>query len=94
VTRSLGERRILPDYYVDSLVAATGEAYLHCEPGDLLVICSDGLWEPVDEAVMENVLKEHRQLNRAASELIHHALRQGGPDNATVVLLRLNSLPQ
>lgn len=91
VTRSLGERRNIPDYYVDTLVQTVGTSILELQRGDTLVLCSDGLWEPVSEEQVVQVLEELKaDLNAAARRLIDLALKNGAPDNATVSLVRID----
>ncbi|WP_437894313.1 PP2C family protein-serine/threonine phosphatase [Sorangium sp. So ce124] len=58
-------------------------------PGDVFLVCSDGLWGPVPEARIEGVLGRHRDLSLAASLLVDIANEHGGPDNITCVLARL-----
>lgn len=90
VTRSLGERPALPDYYVDSLQVMTSSPTLRVELGEIILLCSDGLWEPVDEAEITSILIDQRSsLPQAAKALVDRAIQLGGPDNATVVLMRL-----
>ena len=94
VTRSLGERKKLPSHYVDTLVETTGKETMELEVGDVLLLCSDGLWEPVLEDAVVQVLAESGALNAVADGLIALALRHGAPDNATVSLLRLSESSQ
>jgi protein phosphatase len=56
------------------------------EPGDCLLICCDGLYKAVDEAVIVEVLQSGGSLITRARELIARANAAGGPDNITVVL--------
>jgi PPM family protein phosphatase len=89
VTRSLGERSTLPDYYVDSLRVVTGEDELRAQPGDLILLCSDGLWEPVSEDAIAATLRDQgTTLVQKSCTLITQSLQEGGPDNATVVLMQ------
>jgi protein phosphatase len=91
----LGERKRLPEHYVDTLSLVTGTESLELETGDTLLLCSDGLWEPVDEQAMAQTLAEHAADVQAAAEaLIASALEHGGPDNATVSLLRIEESPR
>ena len=89
ITRSLGDRHPLPDYFVDGLDIVTGKPVLELQADDVILLCSDGLWEPVEESEMARAL-ENVSLQKAAQSLIESALRAGAPDNATVVLLRMN----
>jgi protein phosphatase len=56
--------------------------------GDLLLLCTDGLTEPVDEAEIVRVLNKGTDVDRTARELVSAALEHGAPDNVTVVLAR------
>lgn len=57
------------------------------QEGDVFLLCSDGLTGMVDEAVIEQTLKQQR-MQRASEHLVDLANRAGGEDNITVVLLR------
>jgi serine/threonine protein phosphatase PrpC len=95
VTRSLGERKRLPGHYVDTLTQVAGKESMELRAGDTLLLCSDGLWEPVVEQTIVDVLAEKvTDLKTAADKLIALALQNGAPDNATVSLLRIDEIPQ
>jgi len=58
-------------------------------PGDLFLLCSDGLSGPVTDEDMLQIVDEHRaDLKTAASRLIARANENGGPDNITCCLVR------
>jgi serine/threonine protein phosphatase PrpC len=58
-------------------------------PGNLLLLCSDGLHGVVSEAVIEEALSNHSKSLAAKCEyLIESARAAGGPDNITTVVLR------
>jgi protein phosphatase len=88
ISRSLGDRRPLPDYYVDSLEVSTGEETFQLQPGDTLLLCSDGVWEPVTEEEMAAAASRTSDPAGIAEGLLKKVLERGAPDNATVVLLR------
>jgi protein phosphatase len=90
VTRSLGERIPMPDYYADTLQVTTGCPSMMLDAGDLLVLCSDGVWEPVTDDEIASCASESSNLNTIARRLIDLTLQRGAPDNATVVLLRIH----
>jgi PPM family protein phosphatase len=58
-------------------------------PGDQILLCSDGLHGVVDENVLRETLKSEHSLPQKAHLLIEAAKQQGGPDNVTVVLVRV-----
>jgi len=90
VTRSLGERIPMPDYYADTLQVATGFPSMMLDAGDLLVLCSDGVWEPVTDDEIAACASESGNLSTIARRLIDLTLQRGAPDNASVVLLRIH----
>lgn len=56
-------------------------------PGDALVLCSDGLWGPVlEEQIQSTVLELHPQ--QAADRLVQQANANRGPDNISVIVAR------
>jgi protein phosphatase len=60
------------------------------EPGDVILLCSDGLSGPVSEAAMAATLSRDTPLPDLVSQLINQAKAAGGPDNVTAVVLRYN----
>jgi protein phosphatase len=58
-------------------------------PGDIFLLCSDGLSGPVNDDDMLRIVEENRgDLKAAASRLIARANENGGPDNITCCLVR------
>jgi len=57
-------------------------------PGDLFLLCSDGLTNMVSEARMAAVLNENPSLEGACRALLAEANANGGRDNASVILVR------
>lgn len=56
------------------------------QPGDHLLLCSDGLTDMVTQAQIVAVLAQPLTLDQQVAELIRSANQQGGHDNITVVL--------
>jgi len=56
--------------------------------GDILLLCSDGLTEPVEDDRIAEVLGSEPDPEAAAQRLIDLALENGGPDNITAVVAR------
>ena len=85
VARDLG-RKQMPEGWVE-----TGRHAV--SPGDLLVLCSDGLHGPVEakelEAALLSLHSRKVDADSAAQKLVALALARGGPDNVTVVVVRV-----
>ena len=62
------------------------------QSGDRLLLCSDGLWGTVDDAVITEQLSSH-PLAEAVPELVEQALRNGGvkSDNVSVLAVEWES---
>lgn len=55
-------------------------------PGDMILICSDGLTDLIDQATITAVLSTSERMENKAAALIEQANNAGGKDNVTVVL--------
>ena len=85
IYRSLGEKA---EVEVDSFV-------VQLQPGDKLLLCSDGLWDMVRDPKIEGVLKNSvPDPNMTAEALIRAALEGGGEDNVSVIIISLTETPQ
>jgi protein phosphatase len=62
---------------------------LELQDGGQVLLCSDGLTEAVDDDQIAQVLSAEPDGNAACQALIEAANAAGGPDNITVVLLRV-----
>jgi len=61
----------------------------HLEPGDTVLLCSDGLTDLVWDDEIQKVIRSSRDLRSAAEALVDLANDRGGHDNITVVLLSM-----
>ena len=62
-------------------------------PGDLILLCSDGLTDLVTIREMTGILEKRLSLEQKAKELVAAANNAGGKDNITVVLVQNNKKP-
>lgn len=58
-------------------------------PGDRFVICSDGVHGAVGETSMQ-AIAPHGDVNEAVDMYIDTSLQNGGPDNATVIVVEVH----
>jgi protein phosphatase len=79
VTRVLGTQpTVEADFYEEAI-----------QPGDTVILCSDGLWREVSEEEMAHMAIRPLHPQEMASESVALANRRGGPDNITVIILRI-----
>ena len=57
-------------------------------PGDLYILCSDGLCGPTGDDEIRDLVLKYKDPRECAQSLIDRANEKGGPDNITVVILR------
>ncbi|MFT4221021.1 MAG: protein phosphatase 2C domain-containing protein [Microbacterium sp.] len=77
ITRAIGAGADSePDYWL-----------LPAEPGDRILVCSDGLSGELDADRIEAVLRTEHDPQEAATRLVREALLYGGRDNITVVVV-------
>lgn len=62
--------------------------YCSLSPDEVLLLCSDGLWEMVSAAEMVQVVSDSASLQEACNVLVERANRAGGKDNISVILAR------
>ncbi|MBI5960773.1 MAG: protein phosphatase 2C domain-containing protein [Chloroflexi bacterium] len=58
------------------------------QPGDVFILCSDGLWDLVEANEMYKIV-QRMSAKAAARKLIELARKRGGPDNITVIIVRV-----
>ncbi len=80
VTRAIGA--------ADRLDVETAEVAL--EPGDVLILCSDGLTDCVAEAEIISCMKAVSTPEAACRRLVAAALDHGAPDNVSVIVVRID----
>ena len=76
IYRSLGNH---PTVEVDTFTVTV-------QPGDILLLCSDGLWEMVRDAEIEEILRSSASFcSQLCAMLVQAALNRGGKDNISVI---------
>lgn len=81
ITRALGTQKVVtPDVFEFETV-----------PGDLYLLCSDGLVRELSDSVVESLLRLDLTLEEMCSKLVEAANEAGGHDNITCLLVRADS---
>ena len=58
-------------------------------PKSSLVVCSDGLWNQVQDKEIVDIVRQNSNPQDACNKLVALANKRGGLDNVTVVVLNL-----
>jgi PPM family protein phosphatase len=66
--------------------------HISLEPGDFLLLCTDGLSGYVDDADIHKIVLAACSPQEACRKLIDAANANGGPDNITAVVVQMESL--
>ena len=77
ITRAIGARNRVSIDFFD----------MRLEPGDVILMCSDGLSNMLEDKEIEDIIKSGRDLPETALTLIGKANQNGGKDNIAVVLI-------
>ena len=78
ITRALGTQScVTPDIFE-----------LEAEPGDLFLLCSDGLTRELSDPLIESILRIDLPLDQLCAQLVTAANEAGGQDNITCLLVR------
>ncbi|MCX7598412.1 MAG: Stp1/IreP family PP2C-type Ser/Thr phosphatase [Armatimonadetes bacterium] len=77
LTRSLGQKPLEP-YFCEA----------ELQPGDRLVLCSDGLWDMLPDHVIAQIAAAYEAPEMAVRELIDLANDAGGYDNISVIVVK------
>jgi len=82
--RSLG-----PEMFVSPDTTA-----LTLQPGDVLVLCSDGLHDEMPAATMASIVSQNKPADEVAQELVARAVEIDGNDNTTAQVIRVRAVEQ
>ena len=79
IYRSLGSQSMIQvDTFIEQL-----------QPGDILLLCSDGLWEMVRDPGILQILRHGTDPSQMGQALIEAALESGGSDNISVIVIQV-----
>ena len=66
----------------------------HLEPGDTILLCSDGLTDLVWDDEIQKIVRSKKDMKAAAEALVNLANERGGHDNITVVIMSTPKLEE
>ena len=66
----------------------------HLEPGDTILLCTDGLTDLVWDDEILKIIRSKKDMKQAAEALVNLANNRGGHDNITVVIMSMPRLEE
>jgi len=88
LTKSLGSKQRLSEGYVQDLSRFGSELSMLLEEDDILILCSDGVWDLVAADELAEIFSNYQTLQLAVDETIEKVLSRGAHDNATILALK------
>jgi serine/threonine protein phosphatase PrpC len=64
------------------------------QPGDLLLLCTDGLHDELSESIIAEIASQRKSAEEIARELVQKAVEIDGGDNTTAQVIRVRSVEQ
>ncbi|HXR40127.1 MAG TPA: protein phosphatase 2C domain-containing protein [Terracidiphilus sp.] len=88
-SRHLLIRSLGPEMFVSPDTTA-----LTLQPGDVLVLCTDGLHDEMSEKTIAAIVSQNKDVGEIARELVARAVEIDGGDNTTAQVIRIRSVEQ
>jgi PPM family protein phosphatase len=88
LTKFLGSKSRLSDGYIQDLRRTHQELSITLENEDILLLCSDGVWDLVTKQELTDIFQNHQNLQLAVDQSIKQVIKRGASDNATLVALK------
>ncbi|MEM8783640.1 MAG: protein phosphatase 2C domain-containing protein [Planctomycetota bacterium] len=82
-----GEKRLLMKFLGTRRPLQPDVGQLALVPGDRLLLCSDGVTDPLEDDAVTDLLRRHDDPEAACAALIDAANAAGGPDNITALVV-------
>ena len=94
LTRCIGSKEVLDPSYVQTLQFFGSELSILLEQDDIVILCSDGVWDLIPPTELAEIFTGSRNLKLAVNNSIDLVLTRGARDNATIVAMKCNLLNQ
>ncbi len=90
LTRCIGSKEKLSSSHIQTLQSFGSNSSIFLEQGDIIILCSDGVWDLVPQIELAEIFTESRNLKIAVNNIINLVLVRGARDNATILAMRCN----
>jgi protein phosphatase len=77
-----------------AMFVAPDTTALTLQPGDVLVLCSDGLHNEMSDTAIAQIVTQNKGMDEIARELVARAVEIDGGDNTTAQVIRVRAVEQ
>jgi PPM family protein phosphatase len=91
--KSLGSKSVLSAGYVQNLSKNSDKLSLTLADNDLIILCSDGVWDLISNQELIELFYHENNLYLAINKAINIILEKGASDNATIIALKCTIKP-
>jgi PPM family protein phosphatase len=86
--KSIGSKKVLNSGYIQNLECFYERPAIGLEDGDIILICSDGVWDLVNADELAQLFSKDISLAQSVRETIDKILARSAPDNGTILALK------
>lgn len=90
LTKCIGSKEKLTSCHIQTLQAFGSDLSMLLEQDDIIILCSDGVWDLVPQIELAEIFIENHNLNIAIDKTINLVLARGARDNATILAMKCN----
>ncbi len=93
ITREEARENPMRHVLMQALGTGMDEIFTRCErlePGDIFLLCSDGLHDMVSETDIAAIIQKDMPIGKICEGLVQKALDEGGKDNVTTIVIKYN----
>jgi serine/threonine protein phosphatase PrpC len=87
LTKSLGDKQF-KESYIQDLSRFDNKLSSTLENGDIILLCSDGVWDLVDPSELVDIFISDRSIQASVDLTIQSVLSRGAHDNATIIAMQ------
>ena len=87
LTKSLGDKQF-KESYIQDLSRFDNKLSSTLENGDILLLCSDGVWDLVDPSELADIFTSSQSIQTSIDLTIQRVLSKGAHDNATIIAMQ------
>lgn len=94
LTKCIGSKEKLNSSHIQTLATFGSDLSILLEQDDIIILCSDGIWDLIPQTELAEIFTENRHLKVSVNDTINLVLTRGARDNATIVAMKCNLLKQ